>query len=89
MADRGHADSNQVVGRQLAQHLGVDIVVAERRLILSSSSSCSQFPMSMAESLQVSSERIQKRNQIGLLLVRQPDCEALIVELYDALQGGG
>lgn len=84
MADRGHADPDQVVSRQLAR-----TVVAERRLILSSSSPCSQFPMSTAESLQVSSERIQKRNQIGLLLIRQPDCEALIVELYDVLQGGG
>jgi len=89
MADRGHADPDQVVGRQLARTSASTSFVAERRLILSSSSPCSQFPMSTAESLQVSSERIQKRSQIGLLLVRQPDCEALIVELYDVLQGGG
>ena len=34
MADRGHADADQVVGRQLRQHLGVDVVVAERLLVL-------------------------------------------------------
>jgi hypothetical protein len=34
MADRGYADADQVVGRQLRQHLGVDIVVAERLLVL-------------------------------------------------------
>ena len=34
MVDRGHADPDQVVGRQLARHLGGDIVVAERRLTL-------------------------------------------------------
>ena len=33
MADRGHADADQVVGRQLGQHFGIDIVVAERRHI--------------------------------------------------------
>ena len=30
MADRGHAQADQVVGRQLRQDLGIDIVVAER-----------------------------------------------------------
>ena len=34
MADRGHADADQVVGRQLRQHLGVDIVVAKSGLVL-------------------------------------------------------
>ena len=34
MADRRHADADQVVGRQLGQHLGVDIVVAECRRVL-------------------------------------------------------
>jgi len=33
MADRGHAQADQVIRRQLRQHLGVDIVVAERRCI--------------------------------------------------------
>jgi hypothetical protein len=28
MADRGHADADQVVGRQLRQHLGVDIALS-------------------------------------------------------------
>jgi hypothetical protein len=34
MADRGHAQADQVVGRQLRQDLGIDIVVAERWLVL-------------------------------------------------------
>ena len=29
MADRGHADANQVLGRQLRQHFAIDIVVVE------------------------------------------------------------
>ncbi len=29
MADRGHADADQVVGRQLRQHFAIDIVIAE------------------------------------------------------------
>ena len=35
MADRGHADGDQVVGRQVRQDVSVDFVVAERRLVLS------------------------------------------------------
>ena len=31
MADRGHADADQIVGRQLQQHLGVDLVTAWAR----------------------------------------------------------
>ena len=31
VADRGHAKADQVVGRQLPQYLGVDIVIKERR----------------------------------------------------------
>ena len=34
MADRGHAEADQVLGRQLRQHFAIDIVVAERRLVL-------------------------------------------------------
>jgi len=34
MADRGHADADQVVGRQRRQHLAIDIIVAECRRIL-------------------------------------------------------
>ena len=34
MADRRHADADQVVGGQLGQYLGVDIVVAESLLVL-------------------------------------------------------
>jgi hypothetical protein len=34
MADRGHADADQVVGRQLREYLGVDIVVTKRLLVL-------------------------------------------------------
>ena len=34
MADRRHAHADQVVGGQLGQHLGVDIVVTECRRIL-------------------------------------------------------
>ena len=34
MADRGHADADQVVGRQLRQHFAIDIVVAECRRVL-------------------------------------------------------
>src|ERR1700730_15160124 len=34
MAARGYADADQVVGRQLRQHLAIDIVVAERRRVL-------------------------------------------------------
>src|SRR5271169_5078035 len=34
MADRGYADADQVVGRQLRQHLAIDIVVAECRRVL-------------------------------------------------------
>jgi hypothetical protein len=33
VADRGHPDADQVLGGQLQQHLGVDIIVAERRHI--------------------------------------------------------
>ena len=29
MADRGHADADQVVGRQRRQHFAIDIIVAE------------------------------------------------------------
>jgi hypothetical protein len=35
MADRGHADGDQVLSRQLRQDVSVDFVVAERRLVLS------------------------------------------------------
>jgi hypothetical protein len=35
MADRGHADGDQVLSRQVRQDVSVDIVVAERRLVLS------------------------------------------------------
>jgi len=35
MADCGHADGDQVVGRQVRQDVSVDFVVAERRLVLS------------------------------------------------------
>ena len=34
MADRGHADADQVVDRQLRQHFAVDIVVAEGGRVL-------------------------------------------------------
>ena len=34
MADRGHADGDQVLGRQVRQDVPVDFVVAERRLVL-------------------------------------------------------
>jgi hypothetical protein len=34
MADRGHADTDQVVGRQLRQHFAIDIVVAKCRRVL-------------------------------------------------------
>jgi len=33
MADRGHADANQVVGRQLREHFAIDIIVAECRRV--------------------------------------------------------
>jgi hypothetical protein len=33
MADRGHADADQVVGRQLRQHFAIDIVVPECRRV--------------------------------------------------------
>jgi hypothetical protein len=33
MADRGHADADQVVGRQLRQHFAIDIIVAECRRV--------------------------------------------------------
>jgi hypothetical protein len=33
VADRGHAKADQVIGRQLRQHLGIDIVVAESGLV--------------------------------------------------------
>ena len=33
MADRGHADADQVVGCQLRQHFIIDIVVADCRRI--------------------------------------------------------
>jgi len=35
MADRCHTDGDQVLGRQVWQYVSVDIVVAERRLVLS------------------------------------------------------
>ena len=35
MADRGHADGDQVLSRQVRQDVSVDFVVAERRLVLS------------------------------------------------------
>jgi len=35
MADRGHADGDQVVGRQVRQDVSIDFVVAKRRLVLS------------------------------------------------------
>ena len=34
MADRGHAEADQVLGRQLRQDFPVDFVVAERRRVL-------------------------------------------------------
>jgi hypothetical protein len=34
MADRGHTDGNQVLGRQVRQDVPVDFAVAERRLVL-------------------------------------------------------
>jgi hypothetical protein len=34
VADRGHADADQFVGRQLRQHFAIDIVVAECRRVL-------------------------------------------------------
>jgi hypothetical protein len=34
MADRGHADADQVVGRQLRYHFAIDIIVAECRRVL-------------------------------------------------------
>src|SRR5438270_6332085 len=34
MADRGYAEAGQIVGRQLRQSLGVDIVVTKRGLVL-------------------------------------------------------
>ena len=34
MADRGYADSDQVVGSQLRQHFAIDIVVAKCRRVL-------------------------------------------------------
>jgi hypothetical protein len=34
MADRGHADADQVVGRQLRQHFVIDIIVAECTRVL-------------------------------------------------------
>jgi hypothetical protein len=34
MADRGHADADQVVGRQRQQHFAIDIIVAECRRVL-------------------------------------------------------
>jgi hypothetical protein len=34
VADRGHADADQIVGRQLRQHFAIDIVVAECRRVL-------------------------------------------------------
>jgi hypothetical protein len=34
VADRGHADADQIVGRQMRQHLGIDIVLAKRTLVL-------------------------------------------------------
>ena len=33
MADRGDPDADQVFGGELRQHLGADIIVAERRYI--------------------------------------------------------
>ena len=34
MADRGYADADQVVGRQLRQHFAIDIVVVECARVL-------------------------------------------------------
>ena len=34
MADRGHADGDQVLGRQVRQDVSVDEIVAERWLVL-------------------------------------------------------
>jgi hypothetical protein len=34
VTDRGHADADQVVGRQLRQHFAIDIIVAECRRVL-------------------------------------------------------
>ena len=34
MANRGHANADQIVGGQLRQHLAIDIVVAEYRRVL-------------------------------------------------------
>jgi hypothetical protein len=33
MADRGHADADQVIGRELRQYFAIDIVVTECRCI--------------------------------------------------------
>jgi hypothetical protein len=34
MTDRGHAEADQVLGRQIRQDVSVDEIVAERRLVL-------------------------------------------------------
>jgi len=34
MADRGHADRDQVLSRQVRQDISVDFVITERRLVL-------------------------------------------------------
>ena len=35
MADRGHADADQIVGRQLGHHFAIDIIVAKCGRVLS------------------------------------------------------
>jgi len=47
VADRGHADADQVVGRHLRQHFAIDIVVAESRRILFEPQPCSHAATSM------------------------------------------
>jgi hypothetical protein len=34
VANRGHADADQIFGGELRQHLGVDVIIAERLLVL-------------------------------------------------------
>jgi hypothetical protein len=50
VTDRGHADADQVVGRQLRQYLGIDIIVVKCRRVSSSPSPRSHATTSMRKS---------------------------------------
>jgi hypothetical protein len=75
MADRGHADADQVVDRLLRQHFAVDIVVAEGGAYCSSPSPRSHAAMSIRRV----GERSCGRQNTSYTLLARPDEGACVL----------